>query len=72
MAMAEENNNSLMLVMGRSLLDLNNIESFDSIVQKIKNITSDDLLEIAEEMFDDSNFSFIYFVPKKKIIQTNE
>jgi predicted Zn-dependent peptidase len=72
MAMAEENNNSLMLMMGRSLLDLNRIESFESIAEKVKAIRAIDILEIAEEMFDETTFSFIYFVPKEKKIQTDE
>ncbi len=64
MAMAEENNMSLMLMMGRSLLDLNKIERFDEVVKQVRQVSSDDLLEVANEIFDDQNLSFLYFVPK--------
>jgi len=72
LAMAEENNNSLMLMMGRSILDLNRIESFESIVQRIKLISSAELIQLGEEMFDETTFSFLYFVPKSNDIQTAE
>ncbi len=64
MAMAEENNISLMLLLGKSLLVHNKIESFDEVVDKIRNITSKELFDIANENFDESKLSFLYFVPK--------
>lgn len=64
MAMAEENNISLMLMMGKSLLIHDIIESFDEVVKKIRNISSTNLFEIANEIFDENKMSFLYFVPK--------
>jgi predicted Zn-dependent peptidase len=64
MAMSEENNLSLMLMMGKSLLIHNKIESFDEVVQKIRSITSEDLYEVANEIFNENELSFLYFVPK--------
>jgi predicted Zn-dependent peptidase len=64
MAMAEENNISLMLMMGKSLLIHNKIESFGDVVKKIRNTSSSDLFDIANEIFDENNLSFLYFVPK--------
>ncbi len=64
MAMAEENNMSLMLMMGRSLLDLNKIESFDEVVKQIRRVTSRDMMEVAQDLFNEKNLSFLYFIPK--------
>jgi len=65
MAMAEENNISLMLMMGKSLLIHNRIESFESVINKIRNISAKSLYEIANEIFDENKLSFLYFVPKE-------
>ncbi len=64
MAMAEENNISLMLMLGKSLLIHNKIESFDEVVNKIRNVSSRELFDIAHEIFDENKLSFLYFVPK--------
>ena len=64
MAMAEENYISLMLMHGKSLLIHNKIESFEDVVAKIRKVTSNELFEIANEIFDESNISFLYFIPK--------
>ena len=64
MAMAEENNISLMLMLGKSLLIHDYIESFEEITKKIRNISSRDLFEIANENFDENKLSFLYFVPQ--------
>lgn len=64
MAMAEENNISLMLMLGKSLLVHNKIETFDDVVKKIRNVSSNELFEIANEIFDENKLSFLYFVPK--------
>lgn len=65
MAMAEENNISLMLMMGKSLLIHDRIESFDDVEKKIRKISSKDLYDIANEIFDEKKLSFLYFVPKE-------
>lgn len=63
MAMAEENNISLMLMLGKSLLIHDKIESFEEVVKKIRNVSSSELFEIANENFDENKLSFLYFVP---------
>lgn len=65
MAMAEENNISIMLMLGKSLLVHNKIESFEDVVKKIRKISSTELFEIANENFDENKLSFLYFVPKE-------
>ncbi len=63
MAMAEENNLSLMLMMGKSLLDFNKIELFDEVIHNVRNIRADQLLSIAAEIFDERAQSFLYYLP---------
>ncbi len=63
LAMAEENNISLMLMLGRSLLDLDKIDRFDEIVTQIRNITSTDINKISDEMFNDHELSSLTFLP---------
>lgn len=64
LAMSEENNASLMLMMGKSILDLDRIESLESIFERIRSITATELQEIALEMFDLDQFSTLTFEPE--------
>lgn len=64
LAMAEENNASLMLMMGKSILDLEKIESLESIFETIRKISAQELQEIAHEMFDQQSFSILTFEPE--------
>ena len=64
MAMAEENNMSLMLMLGKSLLNHERIETFDEVVSKIRNISASDIQQAAEQVFDKTMLSFLYYLPK--------
>jgi predicted Zn-dependent peptidase len=64
LAMAEENNSGLMLMMGKSILDLDRIESLESIFERIRSITATELQDIAHEMFDQQQFSILTFEPE--------
>jgi len=64
LAMAEENNLNFMLMMGKSMLDNNEIESLESIFESIRKITANDLLEIAQEMFADDQLSVFRYLPE--------
>jgi predicted Zn-dependent peptidase len=64
-AMGSENNQARMLIMGKSLLDERELETLDSIYQKINRIKADELQSLAQEMFDESQLSILSFVPKK-------
>ncbi len=64
LAMAEENNMNLMLMMGKSMLDLDQIKSLDQVIQEVRSITSVKLQELANEMFDFKDFSVLTFLPK--------
>ncbi|MBY0425749.1 MAG: insulinase family protein, partial [Cytophagales bacterium] len=65
LAMSEENNMSLMLLFAKSILDLNEIEPLPSIFNKIDAIKSEELLELAEEMFNPDSFSILTYIPEE-------
>lgn len=64
-AMAEESNISFMMMMGRSLLDLNRIPPLEEIFAKIKDTTADQLRDMAIDMFDESKLSYLRMEPGK-------
>lgn len=64
LAMAEENNLSYMLMMGKSTLDLGKIEPLDEIFAKIRMIKPVEIQDIANEMFDESNLSVLTYLSK--------
>jgi len=64
LAMAEENNVSLMLMMGKSILDLDRIDSLDYIFDKIRNTSAAELRDLANEMFDEDQLSQLTFLPE--------
>jgi predicted Zn-dependent peptidase len=63
LAMAEENNASFMLMMGKSMLDLGKIEALDDIYSKIKSVTSAELQNLANEMFQGDQLSQLTYIP---------
>lgn len=63
MAMAQENNTALMLALGKSLLTFDRIDSFEEIQEKIENITSSDLMAVAEEVFSEEKLSVLIYEP---------
>jgi len=66
LAMSEENNMNFMLMMGKSLLDLGRIESLEEILSQIQAITAQDLLEVANEMFEEQRLSILQYLPEGK------
>lgn len=63
LAMAEENNASFMLMMGKSILDLERIDSIDTIFNKIKSVTAKELQDLANEMFAKDQMSQLTYTP---------
>jgi predicted Zn-dependent peptidase len=61
LARGYENHESLMLSLGKTLLAYNSIDSFEDICKKIDIITSSDLLDIANEIFDRSRLSTLIY-----------
>lgn len=63
LAMGEENNHSLMFMMGRYMLDLNRVPSLEEIFNVIDDISSKDISRVACEMFDVKELSYLTMVP---------
>ena len=64
LAMSEESNMSFMLMMGKSLLDTGKVDTLPEIFAEIEEITSKQLQDIAQEMFNEQNFSYLTFLPE--------
>jgi predicted Zn-dependent peptidase len=65
MAMAEENYAGLMLVYGKNLLDKGRIEPLENIFDTIKSATSSELLELAKQIYNEDQFSYLTYLPKE-------
>lgn len=63
MAMAEENYAALMLVYGKNLLDKDRIDSLDTIFDIIRSTSAEELMEIANEIFDPKQLSYLTYLP---------
>lgn len=64
LAMSEESNMSFMLMMAKSLLDTGKVDTLPEIFAEIEEITSRQLQDIAQEMFNEQNFSYLTFLPE--------
>lgn len=64
MAMAEENYVSLMLVYGKSLIDHGKIDPLEMIFDKIRATTAEKIQEIANEIFNPEQLSYLIYTPK--------
>ena len=67
LAMAEENNLSLMLLMGRSVLDIGKVPSLEEIYHQIDETDSLTIRDIAQEIFKDNQMSYLIMEPEKKV-----
>ncbi|WP_417592695.1 M16 family metallopeptidase [Owenweeksia hongkongensis] len=62
-AMGQENNASLMLALGKSLLVFDRVDTFEEIRAKIEGITSEDLQDVANEILAPEQMSSIVYKP---------
>ncbi len=60
-AMSAENNENQMLSIAKSLLVYNKVDELDEVCKKIEQITASQILEIANEIFDEKNLSVLVF-----------
>ncbi|RIJ36922.1 M16 family metallopeptidase [Pontibacter oryzae] len=63
LAMAEESNMGLMMLLGKSILDQGKVESLNEIFDKIRSITANDLTDIANDVLREENLSILNYVP---------
>ena len=63
LAISEENYVSLMLMMGKSMLDLNRIDSLENVYKKIQSVTHHELQELANDMFNFHEMSYLQYSP---------
>lgn len=64
LAMSEESNSNFMLMMAKSMLDLGKIDTLNTIFDLIKNVTAQNLQDLANEMYDFDSFSYLIYNPK--------
>jgi len=63
LAMSDENNSSVMLMMAKSLLDLNKIQSLEEIFDQVRKVTGNDLMEVTNDALQEKNLSILTFIP---------
>ncbi|MFY7787942.1 MAG: M16 family metallopeptidase, partial [Thermoflexibacteraceae bacterium] len=64
LAMGEESNLSLMLMFGKSLLDLNYIESLPHVFKEIEALSADTICEVANELLAEENLLLLSYLPQ--------
>jgi predicted Zn-dependent peptidase len=64
LAMSEENNLSLMLMMGRSVLDFGRVPSLEEIFEQIDEAKASKLQDIAQDIFAEDTLSFLTMIPE--------
>ena len=64
-AMSEENNSGIMMMMARSLLDMGQIPSIDELFNLVKRTKAHELRRLAEDMFDEKMMSTLILEPEK-------
>lgn len=64
LAMAEENNAGLMLLLGKSLLDLGRVEGLPAIFERIRAVTSAELRTLANDMLREEDLSVLIYRPE--------
>src|SRR5690606_24110917 len=65
LALGEENRLNLIITLAKSLLDHNEVQTLDEVFAKIDAVTADQLLAIANEVFDEGNLSTLCFTPEE-------
>jgi predicted Zn-dependent peptidase len=66
MAMAEEGNLNLMLVLGKSLLDLGYVESLSTLFAQIEALTAQELLDMSNDLLSEPQLSTLIYMPEEE------
>ena len=64
LAMSEESNQGFMLMMAKSILDLDKVDSLKDIFNEVEVVTATQLQDIANEMFNEDQWSKLIFLPE--------
>jgi predicted Zn-dependent peptidase len=62
-ALGEENRIGLIIAMARSLLDYNHIDSLETVFKKIRAVSTQEMTEIINDVFDERKWSSLLFNP---------
>ncbi|WP_134089700.1 pitrilysin family protein [Olivibacter sp. XZL3] len=65
-ALGEENRMGVLISMAKNLLDYGKINTLEEVVEKINKVTAEELLAIANEIFDETQISELAFVPEQE------
>ena len=63
LAMSEENNLGLMIMMGRAVIDLDRVPLLQEVYDKIDAVNAKTVLKVAQEMFDEKMLSYLVMEP---------
>jgi predicted Zn-dependent peptidase len=66
LALSEENNLGLMIMMGRAIIDHDRVPPLKEVFEKIDNVSSLTLQSVANEMFDETKLSYLFMEPVSK------
>lgn len=61
MAISSENNENLMLTIGKSILLYNKVDTLEEIISKIEALTAEDLMDTANEIFDPNKITTLIY-----------
>jgi predicted Zn-dependent peptidase len=61
-ALSQENKSGIMLGIGRSLLNYNKVDTLDEIFKKIEKITPENIIDVANKVFDQNKMSTMVFM----------
>lgn len=64
-ALGEENRLSLIISLAKSLMDYDYVQTLDEVFAKIRSVDAEQLMDIANEIFDEDNLSSLSFVPDR-------
>lgn len=66
LALSEENNLGLMIMMGRAVIDHGRVPLLQEVFDKIDAVKATTLQKVANEMFEESKFSYLFMEPVVK------
>lgn len=64
--MAEESKSGMMLMIGRSILDLGKVDSLEEVLVTIDKVTPQDIQQIANYILHPDKLSWLIFEPKEE------